>query len=175
MPLQNPLLQVPTQWPNAPVYTQQQLQPSLYYPSASMIQPLYQPPYQQPYQQQFQYPTAAQQITPPSIIQVADRNMPPTIIPDNSAVLWTTPHQSYIDQTRTKQSKTIKIVNPKTMKEVDTSKLASPTSSACSTPTESKTVDKLVESKNNKVCLYVASYAHTSKQHLTTYTYYSYT
>ena len=150
MPLQNPLLQVPTLLPNAPVYTQQQLQPPLYYPSASMIQP--------PYQQQFQYPTAAQQITPPSVIQVADRNMPPTIIPDNSAVLRTTPHQPYIDQTRTKQSKAIKIVNPETMKEVDTSNLkkASPASSARSTPTELKTVDKPVESKNNKVCLYVA-------------------
>ena len=83
--------------------------------------------------------------------------MPPTIIPDNSAVLRITPHQSY-NQIRTKQSKAIKIVDPETMKEVDTSNLkkASPASSARSTPTESKTVDKPVESKNNKVCLYVA-------------------
>ena len=132
VPLQNPLLKASTLWPNAPVYTPPQLQPSLYYPSASMIQP--------PYQQQFQHPTAAQQI--------ADRNMPPIKIPDNSAVLRTTPHQSYIDQTRTKQSKTIKIINPETMKEVDTT----PASSAHSTPTESKIIDKPVESKNNKVC-----------------------
>ena len=112
-----------------------------------MIQPPYQLPYQQP------YPTATQQIMPPITVRPADRNMPPTIIPDNSAVLRTTPHQSY-NQTTTKRSKAIKIVNPETMKEADTSNLkkTSPASSACSTPTESKSVDKSVESKDNEVC-----------------------
>ena len=138
---------MPTLWPNRPVYTQQQLQPPLYYPSASIIQPPYQLPYQQP------YPTATQQIIPPITVQPANRNISPNIIPDNSAVLRTTPHQSY-NQTTTKRSKAIKIVNPETMKEVDTSNLkkTSPASSARSTPTESKSADKSVESKENKVC-----------------------
>ena len=107
----------------------------------------YQLPYQQP------YPTATQQIMPPTTVRPADRNMPSTIIPDNSAVLRTTPHQSY-NQTTTKRSKAIKIVNPETIKEVDTSNLkkTSPASSARSTPTESKSVDKSIESKDNEVC-----------------------
>ena len=118
--------------------------------------------------------------------------MPPTMIPDNSAILKTTPYIPYMTnpsavwqqqqqqqqqqhytsmaspssfQVATKQSKAIKIVNPETMKEVDSNDLkkSSPASSSHSTPKPTaesgqveqqlkQTVDAAVDSKDNKVC-----------------------
>ena len=95
---------------------------------------------QVPYQQQLlreQYTLATQQVFPPYIV-------PPTMIPDNGAMLRTAPYIPYMAnpppaiqqqqqqhqtvmalpgnrQTKNKQSKAIKIVNPETMKEVDIS------------------------------------------------------
>ena len=125
------------------LYVEPQLQPALYYRSGSMIQPSY--------QQQFQWKQYPTQST--YTVQAADRNMPPTIIPDNSAALRIAPHKPYI-QTTAKRSKALKIIDSETMKEVDTSTLkkTSPASSARSTPSESKSVDKCVKSKDDEVC-----------------------
>ena len=81
--------------------------------------------------------------------------MPPTIIPDNSIMLRTMPYIPYT-QSATRQSKAIKIVNPETMKEVDTSSLkkTSPASTPKPTP-ESKQVEQTVavDSKDNEVVM----------------------
>ena len=159
--------------PEQQMYIQQQ-QPPLYYPSASMFPQL-------PYQQQLlrqQYTPATQQILPTYIVAAANTKMPPTIIPDDSTMLRTSPYRPY-NQTATRQSKAIKIVNPETMKEVDTSNLkkSSPTSSAHSTPKPTaesqqveqhlkQTVNVAVDSKDNEVILYWTKYRNHSAKYI---------
>ena len=133
------------------------------------------------------YPQAGQ-IMPMNTVTGAGTNaaIPPGMMHDNSAILAATtqPHMHYMPNTPTmlpqqpqqhhmqplapaaaaKQSKAIKIVNPDTMKEVDTSNLkkTSPASSARSTPkpnSESEqvqqqfkqTVNRAVDFKGNDV------------------------
>ena len=133
------------------------------------------------------YPQAGQ-IMPMNTVTGAGTNaaIPPGIMPDNSAILAATtqPHMHYMPNTPTmlpqqpqqhhmqplapaaaaKQSKAIKLVDPETMKEVDTSNLkkTSPASSARSTPkpnSESEqvqqqfkqTVNRAVDLKGNDV------------------------
>ena len=100
--------------------------------------------------------------------------MPPSMMPDNSAMLRIAPYMPYMAnpsvvqqpiqqpanfQAATKQSKAIKIVNPETMTEVDISNLKTtpPLSSSHLTPkstteTGLQTVDTIAGSKDNKVC-----------------------
>ena len=134
------------------------------------------------------YPQAGQIMPMNAVTGAAGTNaaIPPGIMHDNSAILAATtqPHMHYMPNTPTmlpqqpqqhhmqppapaaaaKQSKAIKIVNPETMKEVDTSNLkkTSPASSARSTPkpnSESEqvqqqfkqTVNRAVDLKGNDV------------------------
>ena len=115
------------------------------------------------------YAAQPQQMMPMGTPAAASTGMPPTLMPDPNPLLGTTPHIPYLTSSATgvlqqqhhppsmvppniqtgatKQSKAIKIVNPETMKEVDTKNLkkTSPSSSARSTPkqtTESEQVQK---------------------------------
>ena len=127
---------------------QQQQQSPLYYPSAAVFPQLS--------HQQLQYAPHVQQIMPPYAMGSTNITMPPTIVHGR-----TPPYRPYT-QTTTKQSKAIKIVNPETMKEIDTSNLktASPASTTDSTADSTQIkqhfkqpFDIPVNSKDNKVCL----------------------
>ena len=145
--------------------------------------------YQQPFQLRQQYAAAAaaphhhytpqpqvpQQLMSMNNPAAANTGMPPTMIPDSTALLGTTPHMNYFQPQQqqqhhtamiptanipatTKQSKAIKIVNPETMKEVDTSNLkkTSPSSSARSTPkptSESEQVQQKFKQNVNKAAV----------------------
>ena len=143
-------------------------------------------PYQQPLLRQ-QFTPATQQLFPPYIVPASNMAMPPTMIPDNTAMLRTTPYSPYManpppviqqqqqqhqtvmalpgnSQTKSKQSKAIKIVNPETMKEVDVSNFTktSPVSSSHSKVNltselgqiqqQKQTTHATVKTKDNKVC-----------------------
>ena len=95
----------------------QQKLPLPYYQPTQMFPQL--GPYQQQLRQQ-QYLPAAQQIMPAYTGTAA--SMPPTTIHSDTTILKNAPHKPY-DQAITKQSRAVKIVNPQTMKEVDTSNL----------------------------------------------------
>ena len=176
---------IPGTIPHQQLYMQQQQQQPVHY--ATSATPSFHP-YQQQFQLRQQYATAAthhpysapQQIMPMGTpAAAANTGMPPTMMPDSSALLGTA-HLNYLANvsnvlqqpqqqqqqphhapmmpsasisTATKQSKAIKIVNPETMKEVDTSNLkkTSPASSARSTPkpvTESEQVQKFKQNVN---------------------------
>ena len=158
-----------------------------YQPYANVAQPqIIRQQYTGP--QSHHYPQAGQIMPMNTVTGAAGTNaaIPPGIMPDNSAILAATtqPHMHYMPNTPTmlpqqpqqhhmqplapaaaaKQSKAIKIVNPETMKEVDTSNLkkTSPASSARSTPkpnSESEqvqqqfkqTVNRAVDLKGNDV------------------------
>ena len=170
------------------LYIQQQQQQVHYANNPSFHH--YQPPFQLR-QQQYAAAAAAhhhyapqpqvpQQIMSMSNPAAANTGMPPTMIPDNPALLGTTPHMTYLAAANalqqqqqqqhhtamipaasvpaTKQSKAIKIVNPETMKEVDTSNLkkTSPSSSARSTPkptAESEQVQQKFKQNVNKAAV----------------------
>ena len=146
---------------------------------------------QVPYHQQLlrkRYTSATQQAFPTYIMPASNMAMPPTMISDNSAMLSAAPYIPYMvnpspviqqqqqehkntmplpgnTQTKTKQSKAVKIVNPETMKEVDIGNFTktSPALSRHSKPNLTsevgqvqqqleQTIDTTVKEKDNKVC-----------------------
>ena len=156
------------------MYIQQQQPPGIHYNVTGPSFPYHpytnvaqRPLLWQPYTEAGSYPyQQAAQMMSMNAVTAARTNtgMPPAMMPDNSAMLATSqPHMHYmpnqlnltqlhrhtmvqqlVPPTATKQSRTIKIINPETMREVDTNTLkkVSPASLARSTPKLNPKVQK---------------------------------